>query len=252
MPRTSRLRTTLLAAAAALAAALTSAAPAGAAPVTATNAPAAPAMPAAPAATAANAGPVTLYLTGIGSGPLNIAGAAAYDHLNRQVAEYGFTGSQCRVTEGPLYMEITNGYYQAMVKATCSGEPAMTTPTRTLNRLIGSTGEHISTVWNVPVGYRVEGALGQLYTSPREGTVPIYHCVVRKDNFLSTDVNCEGQTYVSRLGWIHSVHGGQPTDVATLPLMRCMVGKQREFFESHQAGCEGQVSGGQLGWIATG
>ncbi|GHI83714.1 hypothetical protein [Streptomyces xanthophaeus] len=243
MRRTSRLRTALLSATAALAATATvaAAAPAGAAPAAGPSA-------AAPAAAAA-VGPVNVYLTGIGGGPQNIAAAAAYDSLNRQAADAGFSGSQCRVTEGPLYHYVAANYWQAMIKATCSGEPAVTAPTRSLNRLIGPTGEHISTVWNVPPGYSVEGSLGQLYTSPREGTVPLYHCVVRKDNFLSGDVNCEGQTYVSRLGWFYP---GQPAGVGTQPLMRCMVGKQREFFESNNTNCEGQTSGGQLGWISTG
>ncbi|MFD8891324.1 hypothetical protein [Streptomyces sp. NPDC059566] len=240
MHRTSRLRTSLLSLAAALAAAMTATAPASAAPASA--APAAP-------ASAANVGPVVVHLTGMGSGPQNIAAAAAQDHLARQAAELGFNGSQCRVTEGPVFQHVTGIYYNAMIKATCNGDPAVSTPTRTLNRLIGPNGEHISTVWNVPPGYRVEGSLGQLYTSPREGTVPLYHCVVRRDNFLSGDVNCEGQTYVSRLGWFYP---GQPADAGSAPLMRCMVGKQREFFESNATNCEGQASGGQLGWIFTG
>ncbi|MFE5805319.1 hypothetical protein [Streptomyces sp. NPDC056491] len=232
MHRTSRLRTSLLSLAAVLAAAMAAAAPASAAPAAATA-----------------VGPVVVRLTGLGGGPQNIAAAAAQDHLARQAAELGFAGSQCRVTEGPVYQHVTGNYYNAMIKATCSGDPAVSSPTRSLNRLIGPNGEHISTVWNVPPGYSVEGSLGQLYTSPREGTVPIYHCVVRRDNFLSADVNCEGQTYVSRLGWFHP---GQPSDVGSAPLMRCMVGKQREFFESNATNCEGQTSGGQLGWIFTG
>ncbi|MFI1646638.1 hypothetical protein ACH4XT_06795 [Streptomyces avidinii] len=40
--------------------------------------------------------------------------------------------------------------------------------------------------------------------------------------------------------------------MGSAPLMRCMVGKQREFFESNATNCEGQTSGGQLGWIFTG
>ncbi|MGW7454015.1 hypothetical protein [Streptomyces sp. NPDC054787] len=239
MRRTSRLRTALLALTTALAAAVTAAAPAGA--VTA--------VPSSAASTAAAVGPVNVYLTGIGGGPQNVAAAAAYDSIGRQAAEFGFSGSQCRITLGPVYQQIALNYWQAMIKATCSGEPAVSTPTRSLNRLIGPNGEHISTVWNVPPGYTVEGSLGQLYTSPREGTVPLYHCVVRKDNFLSGDVNCEGQTYVSRLGWYHP---GQPAGVGSLPLMRCMVGQQREFFESNTTNCEGQTVGGQLGWIFTG
>ncbi|MER7763970.1 hypothetical protein [Streptomyces sp. NPDC097619] len=238
MRRTSRLRTTLLAVTAALAAAVTTAAPAGAAPAPAGAAPA-----------SANVGPVNVHLTGIGGGPMNIAAQAAAAGVMSQAAELGFSSGQCRITAGPEFIQVSQGYYQAMIKATCSGDPAVTAPTRSLNRLIGPSGEHISTVWNVPPGYTVEGSLGQLYTSPREGTVPIYHCVVRKDNFISADVNCEGQTYVSRLGWFHP---GQPSDVATRPLMRCMVGKHREFFESNDPNCEGQASGGQHGWILAG
>ncbi|MBB5938312.1 hypothetical protein [Streptomyces zagrosensis] len=243
MHRTSRLRTTLLALTAAAAVAMTVATPASAAPASTHRA------TSATSATATNVGPVVVYLTGMGGGPANIAGAAAVNHFVQQAAELGFSNSQCRITDGPLLQHVTGNYYNAMVKGTCSGDPASSPPTRSLNRLIGPNGEHISTVWNVPPGYRVEGSLGHLYTSPREGTVPLYHCVVRKDNFLSGDVNCEGQTYVTRLGWMYP---GQPSDVGTLPLMRCMVGSHREFFESNQANCEGQASGGQLGWIFTG
>ncbi|MFH8370490.1 hypothetical protein [Streptomyces sp. NPDC018031] len=240
MHRTSRLRTTLLALTAAVAAAVTTAAPAGATPAP---------TPSAASGAASDVGPVVVNITGLGGGPANVAGGAAVGHFLQQAAELGFGSSQCRITEGPILQHVTGGYYNAMVKGTCSGDPASSSPTRSLNRLVGPNGEHISTVWNVPPGYRVEGSLGQLYMSPREGTVPLYHCVVRKDNFLSTDVNCEGQTYVTRLGWIHP---GQPSDVGTLPLMRCMVGSHREFFESNQTNCEGQASGGQLGWIFTG
>lgn len=240
MHRTSRLRTMLLALTAAAAATLTAAAPAGA------DSPDTP--PPAPAS-ATNVGPVVVNITGLGGGPANVAGAAAVGNYLQQAAELGFSSSQCRIVEGPVLQHVTGEYYNAMVKGTCTGDPASGTPTRSLNRLIGSTGEHISTVWNVPPGYRVEGSLGQVYMSPREGTVPLYHCVVRRDNFLSTDVNCEGQTYVTRLGWIHP---GQPSGVGTLPLMRCLVGSHREFFESNQTNCEGQASGGQLGWIFTG
>ncbi|MBH5333409.1 hypothetical protein IHE55_00765 [Streptomyces pactum] len=240
MPRTSRLRATLLALAAGVAAAVSATAPAGAAPV---------ATPAAPPAATANVGPVVVNITGLGGGPANIAGGAAVANYLQQAAELGFSNAQCRITEGPVLQHVTGSYYNAMVKGTCSGDPVSGTPTRSLNRLIGSEGEHISTVWNVPPGYRVEGSLGQVYMSPREGTVPLYHCVVRRDNFLSTDVNCEGQTYVTRLGWIHP---NQPSGVGTLPLMRCLVGSHREFFESNQTNCEGQASGGQLGWISTG
>ncbi len=94
MRRTSRSRTALLALTAALAAAVTAAAPAGAVPATGSAAP-----DAAPAAAAA-VGPANVYLTGIGGGPQNIAAAAAYDSLNRQAAEFGFSGSQCKLPLG--------------------------------------------------------------------------------------------------------------------------------------------------------
>ncbi|WP_141754014.1 hypothetical protein [Streptomyces subrutilus] len=125
----------------------------------------------------------------------------------------------------------------------------MSTPTRSLNRLIGPNGEHISTVRNVSPGYSVEGSLGRLHTSPRQGTVPQSHCVVRNDNFPSGDVNCAGQRYVSRPGWFHP---GRPADIRSLPLMRCMAGNTASSSSRTPRTARPRPPAAGLGWISTG
>ncbi|MFF4324606.1 hypothetical protein [Streptomyces sp. NPDC001568] len=92
-----------------------------------------------------------------------------------------------------------------------------------------------------PAPHHDQEALG--YAAP--GTTPLYLCQVRGDHFSSTDVNCEGQQYVTLLGWIHT--SPQPR-VATVQLQRCLRNENRQIFDSIQANCEGQIHGGVLGY----
>ncbi|CAL9335429.1 hypothetical protein SUDANB120_00156 [Streptomyces sp. enrichment culture] len=210
---------------------------------------AAPAPGPAAAASAAGVGPVQLRYTGVGGGPLNTAQRAAYEAALAKAAATGFNASQCRITNGTDSPGI-GGYWTSIRELTCVGEPAVAAPQLSLDRFLKSGKDHLSSVWHVPDGYAREGSMGRLYTAPAAGTHPLYLCVVRGDHFLTVDVNCEGQQYVTRLGWIHDA---PPAGVASAPLYRCLVNGSRELFESNDPNCEGQISpGGPLGYAVTG
>ncbi|WP_335936307.1 hypothetical protein [Streptomyces sp. PTD5-9] len=212
---------------------------------TAAAAPAAPAPAAAPA-TAAAVGPVRLHVAGFGSGPLNVAVQSARETgLDAAVAR-GFARSDCQVSAGPAVVNtLPNGWVQVHIEYLCTGEPHVGSPTFVLKRYHKSS-DTLSTPWDAPVGYDLQGPLGTLYTEPEPDTVPLYLCQVRGDHFATTDVGCEGQTYVTRLGWLYAA---PPAGTSTLPLLRCLRKENRQIFESHQADCEGQIMGGLLGYL---
>ncbi|MFF5703564.1 hypothetical protein ACFY7H_13800 [Streptomyces sp. NPDC012794] len=199
-------------------------------------------------AATASAGPVQLRYTGFGGGPLNIAQRAALEAALAKAAATGFSSSQCRITNGTDFQQV-GGYWTSTREVTCVGEPAVSAAQLSLDRYLKPGKDHLSSVWHVPDGYNREGSLGRLLTSAAPGTSPLYLCVVRGDNFLSRDVNCEGQQYVTRLGWIHD---GPPAGVAGAPVYRCLVNQSRELSESNDPNCEGQIVGGPLGHTVTG
>ncbi|MGW3164621.1 hypothetical protein ACWC9Q_17460 [Streptomyces sp. NPDC001142] len=212
---------------------------------TAVAAGAAPASVAAPAATA-SVGPVKLYVKGFGSGPLNVAEQSARQSgLDAAVAR-GFARSDCRVSAGPAVVNsLPNGWVQVHIEYLCTGEPNVGSPTFVLYRYHKSS-DTLSTPWDAPVGYDLQGPLGTLFTAPNPDTMPLYLCQVRGDHFATTDVGCEGQTYVTRLGWLYAA---PPAGTSSLPLLRCLRKENRQIFESHQADCEGQIMGGTLGYL---
>ncbi|MFJ4094057.1 hypothetical protein ACIPYS_20960 [Kitasatospora sp. NPDC089913] len=209
---------------------------------------AAPSAIGAPSAAADTVGPVQLRYTGSGSGPLNIAQRAATEEALSKAAATGFNAAQCRLTNGADHAQVGN-YWFSVREYTCVGEPAVTAPHLNLYRYFKPYKDHVSSVWHVPDGYNREGSLGLLHTTPTPGTGPLYLCVVRGDNFLSRDVNCEGQQYVTRLGWIYDA---PPAGVANVPVYRCLVNGVRELFESNDPNCEGQIIGGPHGYALLG
>lgn len=200
---------------------------------------------AAPAATA-SVGPVKLYVKGFGSGPLNVAVQSARETgLDAAVAR-GFARSDCQVSAGPTVVNsLPNGWVQVHIEYLCTGEPDVGAPTFVLYRYHKSSDTR-STPWDAPVGYDLQGPLGTLFTAPNPGTQPLYLCQVRGDHFATTDVGCEGQTYVTRLGWLYAA---PPAGTSSLPLLRCLRKENRQIFESHQPDCEGQIMGGTLGYL---
>ncbi|MEU3600239.1 hypothetical protein ABZ714_16205 [Streptomyces sp. NPDC006798] len=241
MRRHSRLRILFLALVATCATALAAPAPAQAAP-------GGPGATTTPAAATENVGPVQLRFTGAGSGPLNIARRAAMEEALSKAAATGFNASQCRVTNGVDH-EQAAGYWFSTRQLTCVGEPVVTATYLHLNRYFKPYKDHVSSVWHVPDGYNLEGSLGLLHTSPAPGTGPLYLCVVRGDNFVSRHVNCEGQEYVTRLGWIYD---SPPPGVANVPVYRCLGNGTRELFESNDPNCEGHIVGGPHGYSLIG
>ncbi|MFJ7206532.1 hypothetical protein ACIQWR_23740 [Streptomyces sp. NPDC098789] len=178
---------------------------------------------------------------------MNIAQRAAVEAALAQATATGFNASQCRVTNGTDFQQV-GGYWTSIRQLTCVGEPAVGAAQLSLYRYLKPGKDHLSSVWHVPDGYNREGGMGRLYTAATPGTHPLYLCVVRGDHFVSTEVNCEGQQYVTRLGWVLSYP--QP-GVASAPLYRCL-DAGRQLFESNDPNCEGQTVGGPLGYTLTG
>jgi hypothetical protein len=160
-----------------------------------------------------------------------------------QKASLTWNTASCRVTQTDLFAFTIHGYpqYQHTVRVTCTGEPLHIPDTMYLIRYI-SNGEHLSTVWGA-FGATFEGDLGRLHGTQKPGTVVLYQCAGGRDTFTSFDVNCEGQQYGTRLGFIYQT---PPAGVATKRLYRCLVGA--EHFDSNDSNCEGQRSEGLLGY----
>lgn len=207
--------------------------------------PPASAAPAPAERAAASVGPVQLYIGGLGSGPYNVAVQSAVGTAMDSAVSKGFDPARCNLVKGPTVVnQLPNGYVQVAVEYLCAGDPYTPGPTFVLNRYHKSSDTQ-SNSWYHPNGYQLQGPLGSLYTYAAAGTTPLYLCQVRGDYFTSTDVACEGQQYVTRLGWLHTT---QPAGVATVQLFRCLRNENRQIFDSIQANCEGQIHGGALGY----
>ncbi|MEE1738679.1 hypothetical protein PUR49_19490 [Streptomyces sp. BE147] len=194
---------------------------------------------------AASVGPVQLYIGGLGSGPYNVAVQSAVGTAMDSAVAKGFDPARCNLVKGPTVVnQLPNGYVQVAVEYLCAGDPHTPGPTFVLNRYHKSSDTQ-SNSWYHPNGYQLQGPLGSLYTYAAPDTVPLYLCQVRGDHFTSTDVGCEGQQYVTRLGWLYTA---QPAGVATVPLLRCLRNENRQIFDSIQLNCEGQIHGGMLGY----
>jgi hypothetical protein len=200
--------------------------------------------PAGPASAAA-LGPVSNTFVGVSEpsvsqpGSLDLATRTAF-----QSASLTWNTADCRVTQTDLYAFTIHGYpqYQHTVRVTCTGEPFYMPDTMYLNRYI-SNGEHLSTTWPA-FGATHEGALGRLHSTQKPGTVVLYQCAGgSRDTFTSFDVNCEGQRYGTRLGFIYQA---PPAGVATKRLYRCLAGA--EHFDSNDSNCEGRRIEGLLGY----
>lgn len=212
-------------------------------------APASANAPAAAPAAAAAVGPVQLTIPGFGSGPDNVAYQMAFTTAYNQAASYGFSSGQCSVTFGPVHLlELPSGFGEWGLEITCKGEPAVTAATRNFTRYNDGKTDHRTTTWNVPTAFVQEAVIGKLYMAPRAGTRPLYMCQVNKDTFTSMDVACEGQKYVTRLGWIYIA---KPSGVSTRPIKRCTVLSSGEHFDSIDMNCEGQHPEGILGYALT-
>lgn len=203
------------------------------------------AAPAPAERTAASLGPVQLYIGGLGSGPYNVAVQSAVGTAMDDAVSKGFDPARCNLVKGPTVVnQLPNGYVQVAVEYLCAGDPYAPGPTFVLYRYHKSSDTQ-SNSWYHPNGYQLQGPLGSLYTYAAAGTAPLYLCQVRGDHFTSTDVSCEGQQYVTRLGWLYTT---QPAGVATVQLLRCLRNENRQIFDSIQSNCEGQIHGGVLGY----
>ncbi|MFC4068454.1 hypothetical protein [Actinoplanes subglobosus] len=203
------------------------------------------AVTAASPASAATLGPVSNTFVGV-SAP-SVSQTQARDDATRTALLYaGLTWDtgNCQVTQADVLAYQIHGLqqYQYTVRVTCTGEPLRMPDTLDLVRYL-SSGEHLSTTWGA-FGYQREGSLGSLYGTQQPGTTALYQCVSgSRDTFTSPRVDCEGQRYGTRRGFVFQQ---PPAGVATRRLYRCLIGG--EHFDSNDPGCEGQRTEGLLGY----
>ncbi|MGA9508291.1 MAG: hypothetical protein WBV55_06545 [Candidatus Sulfotelmatobacter sp.] len=115
-------------------------------------------------------------------------------------------------------------------------------------RYFNGSVHEVTTGWIAPnAGFRSEGIVGHLYTTPARGaTSPLYGCKAgQKDYFVSLDIACEGQRTLGKNGYAYS----QPVSgVNLMALYRCSTG--HDHFVSKDAKCEGQTTDELLGYVA--
>ncbi|MCD7096926.1 hypothetical protein [Stenotrophomonas sp. MMGLT7] len=123
-----------------------------------------------------------------------------------------------------------------------------------LNRYFKPRGTKRLSHLNLPqnwgqLGWRHEGTLGFISTTPFAASHPIYSCFVagQEDFFTSLDVNCEGHQPFSGghlVGYVSSV----PVEGA-LPIYRCRIEWRKAHMDSFDPHCYGEVGSNNDGLI---
>ena len=118
--------------------------------------------------------------------------------------------------------------------------------TLALNRFWKSPDAKSSTLSSIP-GYDLQERLGYMLTSQQSGTHPVYSCQINWDEFISNDVNCEGQYKLGLLGYAYDAPN---TAVgATTPLQRCVFQPTGDHFIWSNTSCDGRHNEGTQGYI---
>jgi hypothetical protein len=116
-------------------------------------------------------------------------------------------------------------------------------PWARLTRSHHATQGHWVSTRRAPAGFTAESSY-RIERESKPGTTLLYECQVGAHNLLSPALDCEGQTMLGPVGWVHTSQ--QP---GMVPLYRCRVGAGQDHFVSTSATCEGQVVEQQLGWV---
>jgi hypothetical protein len=93
-----------------------------------------------------------------------------------------------------------------------------------------------------PPGFAQENSW-RLLRDPAPQTTLLYECAVAQHNFITTDVNCEGQQPMGPVGYAYAT--AQP---GSINLHRCRIDAGVDHFVG-PAGCEGQIDEGSLGYV---
>ena len=124
--------------------------------------------------------------------------------------------------------------------------PPPPTPTTPMQRYITNTGHTIiNGLTHPPSGAIFEGTLGTLSLVSGSGKHPLYSCAVTVSpafQFVSLDVNCEGQRTKGLEGYVFDNPGP-----SVRALYRCRNGA--DHFASGDPNCEGTINEGLLGYM---
>lgn len=166
--------------------------------------------------------------SGVRQDPLGVNTDISYDSLGRVVGV-----KAPAATEGATRIEHALAY--------------QTNRLLPLYRLIHlSNPDHKAMTSQVVSGYRSEFFAGYLLSAPEAGTRILYSCLNGWDEFVSTDVNCEGG---QKLGILGSAYIAAPAEVNSKPIYRCSIPANGDRFISHLSTCEGYTQNSLLGYV---
>lgn len=121
-----------------------------------------------------------------------------------------------------------------------------------LNRYVDSGSRRLHWTSLIPpygsVSYTLQGASGSVSSTPFDGSHPLYSCfltnpniVGQRDDFTSTDPNCEGQQRHPG-AWGQNGYIASTNIPGTIPLYRCLYNNGQgwfDHFDTVHANCEG-------------
>ncbi len=108
-------------------------------------------------------------------------------------------------------------------------------------------GDHFTTTRGVRPAYRFQGNVGFVLNQRLPGTVGLYSCDARHDQYLSRASQCGGEKVLGRIGWAYA---NQPNGIPTKAIYRCN-GRNGERFISTKAKCRrsSRGAGRRLGYV---
>ncbi|MEO5729643.1 MAG: DUF5722 domain-containing protein [Byssovorax sp.] len=115
-------------------------------------------------------------------------------------------------------------------------------PYTRLTRSYKASRGHWASSRIAPQGFAKESSW-RLLRDPAPQTVLLFECVVGQHNFITKDVNCEGQQPMGPVGYAYTT--AQP---GSIDLHRCRIGAGTDHFVG-PAGCDGQIDEGSLGYV---
>jgi hypothetical protein len=185
-------------------------------------------------------------------GGAKILGRVGYAYMRRPAGLPSRAIYRCRL---PVSGELTVSYEPDCGDAASTGRGRLgfTISVATLGRYLDSVegdrreGDRYTTTGGVGPAYRFRGNLGFLLNQKLAGTVPLYSCKARGDQFLSRDWRCEGAKRRRLIGFAYSK---PPARIPSAAIYRCRR-RNGERFVSAKPTCwrSSNVNEGRLGYV---
>jgi hypothetical protein len=151
---------------------------------------------------------------------------------------------RCKIKDpGPRFGEHFDSGSEACENQTTEGRLGYVVAQAQITRY-NKGGELRTAIAAVAAGSQPQETLGALPQVQMPGTVPLYACELNGEGFTSKAEDCEGQTKLSRLGWIYT---SPPQEQPSAMLYRCKRGT--EHFDSLDPDCGDGETEGSLGYV---